>query len=569
MQTQSDDDLLREYTVTGSESAFGEIVRRYADFVYSAALRQVGDAEQARDVAQTVFVDLARKAGGLRANTLLIGWLCQGTRLAALEQRRKEQRRHQRERQAMDLLDPSPELPNDWNSVRPVLDEAIASLSHEDRSALLLRFFKNGSLASVGAALGVSEDAAQKRVSRALEKLRSFLAGRGIKTTAAALSAALVANAVQSAPTGFTASVVIAALAKAAAAGSSTAPILKLFTMTNMKTAMLILTLAGGLAGFTVLQANSQRQLRDARALAQQQAGEIDALRAANERLASLTNELERLRGEARDALRLRGEITRLRHEQSAQKPVALQNESPSQAAARANFSEPQIHIGTKFLLVPASRLDTLNKMAHDTLQPANSAQGTSLLTDEQFKAISEILGKAEDVEIVGEGQVTTLNGRQAQIQAAPSAPAGNTQTNIGMSLDVISVFSTNSSTFDLSLTAQLFQFVGTWLPQNGSQQNVKLKQFDTTADVPDGLTVLMQKDVSDDGWHGPDFTNSVSGPRSLVVFVTPTAIDSAGNRIFSGDTVPQDATSTSQPVHRIPVQLVPAQRVTSQPDGQ
>ena len=190
MQTKSDADLLREYAVNRSEAAFGEIVQRYADFVYSAALRQVGNAEQARDVAQTVFVDLARKAGSLRANILLIGWLCQGARLAALEQLRKDRRRQQRERQAMDLLDPSPDDPNDWNTVRPALDEAIASLGHEDRDALLLRFFRNESLASVGAMLGVSEDAAQKRVSRALGRLREFLAERGIHTTAAALGRA-------------------------------------------------------------------------------------------------------------------------------------------------------------------------------------------------------------------------------------------------------------------------------------------------------------------------------------------------------------------------------------------
>ena len=143
MQNWNDTELLRDYAATKSEAAFGEIVRRYADFVYSAALRQTGNVELARDIAQTVFVDLARKAGSLRANTVLIGWLCQGARLAALEQLRKDQRRLHRERQAMDLLNYTPDAPNDWQAVQPALDEAIASLGHEDRDALLLRFFKN------------------------------------------------------------------------------------------------------------------------------------------------------------------------------------------------------------------------------------------------------------------------------------------------------------------------------------------------------------------------------------------------------------------------------------------
>ena len=160
MQTKSDAELLRDYAANHSEEAFGEIVRRYADLVYSAALRQVGVTEQARDVAQTVFADLARKAGSLHAHTVLMGWLYRAARLAALEELRNDRRRLDRERQAMDLLNSEPESPNDWKALRLVLDEAIASLATKERDALLLRFFKNESLASIGATLDISEDAA-------------------------------------------------------------------------------------------------------------------------------------------------------------------------------------------------------------------------------------------------------------------------------------------------------------------------------------------------------------------------------------------------------------------------
>src|SRR5882724_956916 len=125
MQTKSDAELLSDYAANKSEAAFGEIVRRYADFVYSAALRQLGSPEPARDVAQTVFTDLARKAGALPANTLLIGWLCYGARLAALEQLRRDRRRLHRERQPMEWHEPSSEVVNDWGDIRPVLDEAL------------------------------------------------------------------------------------------------------------------------------------------------------------------------------------------------------------------------------------------------------------------------------------------------------------------------------------------------------------------------------------------------------------------------------------------------------------
>src|SRR5260221_12300909 len=160
MQARTDTELLRDYAVNNSEAAFGEIVRRYADFVYSAALRQTGSPEAARDIAQMVFTDLARKAGSLPANTLLIGWLCHASRLAGLEQLRRDRRLH-RERQAMEWHEPSSEVANDWDHIRPVLDEALASLGEEERDALLLRFLKNESLASVGVSLGLSEDAAQ------------------------------------------------------------------------------------------------------------------------------------------------------------------------------------------------------------------------------------------------------------------------------------------------------------------------------------------------------------------------------------------------------------------------
>ena len=391
---QSDAELLREYAATKSEAAFGEIVRRYADLVYSAALRQVGDPELARDVAQTVFADLARKAGSLRANTLLIGWLYRGARLAALEQLRNDRRRLERERQAMELLNSSPEIPNDWNAVRPVLYEAIASLGSEDRDALLLRFFKNESLASVGAALGVSEDAAQKRVSRALEKLRAFLALRGISTTAAALSVALTTNAVQAVPSGFAASLAAGALAKAAAAGSSSVPFLKLFTFPNMKTAILVLALAGGIGGLTFLQLNTQHQLGAAQALVQQQADEIAALRAANEQLANLTNELEQLRREARDLPRLRGEVVQLRREQAAQKTIAPRETALSETNSPSKTEEPQILMEARFVSVPTEYLKTIEWQQWS--QEIVNAGGIGFMADSHVRTAFQNFEKAD-----------------------------------------------------------------------------------------------------------------------------------------------------------------------------
>src|SRR5580658_4497046 len=114
MLTTSDFELLRQYARNKSEAAFGEIVRRYANLVYSAARRQTDDVEEARDVAQMVFLDLARKAGSIGAKSLLAGWLYRGVRLQALEWRRNHQRRQKRERLAMDSLDSSSDACGEW-----------------------------------------------------------------------------------------------------------------------------------------------------------------------------------------------------------------------------------------------------------------------------------------------------------------------------------------------------------------------------------------------------------------------------------------------------------------------
>src|SRR5262252_4072415 len=174
-----DSELLQRYADEGCEAAFTELVKRYVDLVYSAAMRQVsGNADLAQDVTQTVFIELARKAKSLSSHTLLTGWLYTGTRYAAARHVRAEQRRHTREQEAstMQQLDSHSEPEPQWDELRPVLDEAMHELGERERNAVLLRYFEGRQLADVGAHLGLSEDAARMRVARALEKLRRLLA---------------------------------------------------------------------------------------------------------------------------------------------------------------------------------------------------------------------------------------------------------------------------------------------------------------------------------------------------------------------------------------------------------
>src|ERR1043165_1470949 len=197
MDSMNDNELLQRYAESRCEASFTELVKRYVDLVYSAALRQVGgDVHLAHDVTQSVFIDLARKAGSLSGQRVLSGWLYTSAHYAAAKVVRTEQRWRAREQEAnsmREILEQSASEPS-WEELRPVIDEAMHELNQGERDAVLLRFFEKRQLGEVGAKLGVSEDAARKRVDRALEKLRALLARRGVTSTSAALVVILGAN---------------------------------------------------------------------------------------------------------------------------------------------------------------------------------------------------------------------------------------------------------------------------------------------------------------------------------------------------------------------------------------
>lgn len=229
--------LLRAFAESGSEEAFTELVQRHAGIVHAAALRQTQDPHLAEEVTQAVFVLLARKAGSLRPGVILLGWLLQATRFAANDLLRAERRRRHRETAAFQMntlaADPTGETARLWDRVAPVLDASLERLREKDRSALLLRFFQNCSLAEVGSALGIAEEAARKRVTRALEKLREELQSRGVVASVTALPD-LLANQAQGAPSPELIAPTVAAALKPAAAGSAKALALSQVVATDM-----------------------------------------------------------------------------------------------------------------------------------------------------------------------------------------------------------------------------------------------------------------------------------------------------------------------------------------------
>ena len=345
-------ELLERYTRQRAEDAFAEIVRRHLNLVYSAALRQVRSPQLAEEVAQSVFADLSRQAHGLAPDTVLSAWLYQVTRRTAIDVVRREARRQLREQAASELytmnahasspVNPS-EADANWSEIEPLLDEAMHALDAPDRAAVLLRYFENKPLRDVGQALGTTEEAARKRVSRAVDRLREFLAKRGVAVGASGLAVVLSANAVQAAPAGLAATISTAAtIAGSAVVTTTTTAATKAITMTALQKT-LVSTVLIAAVGAGVYEARQASRLQEEnQALQQQQAPlkeQIEHLQrerddAAN-RLAAVQGELARVTSAQKSAelLKLRGEVGTLR-----QRVASSEAKASAPASGMAKF---------------------------------------------------------------------------------------------------------------------------------------------------------------------------------------------------------------------------------------
>src|SRR4051794_39301038 len=234
-------ELWRAYRETRSEPAFHELVERYINLVYSTALRRVGgDSHRAEDVAQIVFTDLARKATGLPESLMLGGWLHRHTCFVASTLMRSELRRQNREQEAAQMNAAAAE-PN-WKELCPILDEAINELEPTDRDAIILRYFEQLEHRSIARVFGVSEDAAQKRVSRAVGKLRELLEQRGVVLAAAALGTVLSEQCIRAAPMTLASHVATKAFAAAGTSAGVAAFVSRWLSPAGVKLVGLLLT---------------------------------------------------------------------------------------------------------------------------------------------------------------------------------------------------------------------------------------------------------------------------------------------------------------------------------------
>lgn len=317
--------LLAEFRQTGSEEVFQRLVEEHIDHVYSTARRLLaGDVHTAQDVTQIAFSDLARRPEAVPARMPVAAWLHRHTCFVAMKWLRTEQRRRAREERATSDIPIS--SPHDFDPLTIALDRAIDTLREKDRIAILLRYAEDYDFEHIGQVLQIKPAAAQRRVSRALEKLRRSLKGQSLSVSAAALGAISKATFAVEAPRALAAQVTAVALKNGISHGLPLLPFSKLATMKTVKTTAAALIVAlGTVVGVSEHHAASRARAESAH-LASQLALEQNETGRLSNQLARLSPAPTRNTPDQNlEIVRLRRQVTEMRERAtSAESALAL-----------------------------------------------------------------------------------------------------------------------------------------------------------------------------------------------------------------------------------------------------
>ncbi len=553
----SDLELLGQFAREKSQDAFTTLVNRHVNLVYSAALRQVRSPQLAEEVAQSVFADLARVAATHSSPKILTPWLYAVTRRTAIDVIRKESRRQLREQIAVEMNDMNATA-SEWTQIEPLLDDAMAALDETDRTAILLRFFENKNLREVGEALGTSDDTAQKRVSRAVERLREFLSKRKITIGASGLAVLISANAVQAAPVGLALTVTNASLA-----AGTTLTFMKIATMARLKLACGAIVIAGAVAAFVIQQQNQARMRGENESL-QQQIAQLQADNASLSNRIAAVGEASRLpAGPYNELLKLRGEVGVLGRQlgELAEKNHALQAANASMHDSKTNSPKPQLHIKSRFIAIPNDVLAGLGGLT----------RFTGILTGKNAANILQELESHDGVETLAEPEVVTISGRQIQMRATQiinvvtnfafqesnsiSAIVPQTATvETGPVVDVMPKVLSDGYTIELQTIPSVTEFLG-YAPSTNttpaytaagqevdvptSSPQFRVQQSTKSVNLLDGQTFVCALNYdhvpADAAQEELDGSKSKRLARQTLVFITATIVDQAGNRVHEG----------------------------------
>ncbi len=506
MNNLTDNQLLADYAERRSEAAFAELVRRHVDLVHSAALRLVRDAHSAQDVTQGVFVALAQNARQLTRHSILSGWLHCTTRNLAANAVRADVRRRGREQEAAamnELLSTEPDdlsrqsetQADTWEHIAPHLDDALGELSEPDRAALLLRYFERKSAREMAQTLGVTDEAAQKRVSRAVERLREFFAKRGITVGASGLVVVITANAVQAAPVGLAVTIsTAAALAGTTITTTIIATATKAIAMTTLQKTLVAATFVTvGLVATLVVEHRDNSRLRAELAESREQVSN-----ATNSPVPQLSanDDADRARRqtERSELLRLRGQVALLRSQLQkyavrngdgsraatlGTPPVVTADTTPLVSAAFvarvpvghtlisggwisekpgkrifmlsspvAKPNENSVDLQTRLVEVTEA---VWNQLGWEDLRSDPKKEIQGLLGAAQTAQLLKSLEGMEGVDLLSAPRITTGNGQEAQLSI------GNSSED-GIHIGVTPTQTPDGGSFDLSLNLQILR---------------------------------------------------------------------------------------------------------------
>lgn len=180
-----DDGELVERARRGSAHAYEELVRRYADVAFRAALMVTGSAADAEEAAQDAFVKAHAALSRFRTGAPFRPWLLRIVGNEARNRRRSAGRRAALALRVAEGLGPggaapSPEAAAEAAEERRALLRALSAMAEDDRQVIACRHLLELSVEETAAALAIPEGSTVKsRLSRALERLRTILEAEG------------------------------------------------------------------------------------------------------------------------------------------------------------------------------------------------------------------------------------------------------------------------------------------------------------------------------------------------------------------------------------------------------
>jgi len=411
-----DRELLNRFANEHSEEAFAELVRRHMGRVHSAALRQVGDdPASAADITQAVFMELARQARKLASHPVLVGWLSTTTHRLASHHIRGECRRRRREQEVVVLQDlrQNQELIPEEPRWKALLDDVLQELGEMDRTAVLLRHVEQRPFSDIGVRLGMSENAARMRVDRALEKLRTRLARRGITSTSSVLVSTLAGASATGVPPGL-AAVVTSSVFASGSTSAFTSSLLTIMASSPIKITIALVAV-GTVGGVLLHQHNTTDRLQSEKSALEQRIAELTS-QADSYRLAAEKNSEALAQGarQSAEVLRLRGEVSQLRRQAvpkpgpkaASAKPPEPVEQPTSEEAARA-FGLRRMNESKTLLLgliLYASEHDEQFPATLDAAAEHLKSSGAAPGTDETLKNLN-----LHDFEMIHQGSLTNL----------------------------------------------------------------------------------------------------------------------------------------------------------------